>query len=444
MFCKTPLLLALHATLPAAPPGPAACIEPDRLARDQGVDGDYSTEELTEHFRVAWDAENTAVDADSLQLYLDALEDSWTAEIDTLGWQAPDQTDSCPITVLLADLDEADSGTGGWTDVQTDGGVPFIILNTDWLADGEDWNKTLVAHEFNHASQFSYGVFWDETDWWYWESTAEWMPELVYPDANTYTWSLWEYLDSPWRPLDSMTGVSQYGHFVYNTWLGETYGEDTPRQVWDGATTRDHVENAVITVVGGEYDALIADYAGHMAAMDVAERDVWLEAIGYFDADPVSAHVETYPAEGGEDGRAAPQERGQNFIHLAGTPGDVRFEFSGATTAGDVATEWAVSLATDDGGGTFTHSSAITEGGRATLDIADVGGAVAEAWIAVTPLGAIDTEGATYTWTARAAKDVGGEGKGEEEEPQACGCAGVSASPLPVGLLLAALSTRRR
>ena len=296
---------------PAAPPGPAACVEPSRLARDQDVDGSYTEEQETEHFRVAWDPANTVLDEATLAVFTDALEYSWSTEIDTLGWQAPDQTDSCPITVLLADLSDADSGTGGWTDVETDGGVPFIILNTDWATDGDEWIQTLIAHEFNHASQFSYDVFWAEDDWWYWESTAEWATDSVYDDANTYTWSLWEYLDNPWKSLDSFVGVSQYGHLVFNTYLEDTYGSDTPRQIWDQATSRDHVADAVRTAVGADYHELIADYAGHMAAMDVAERDVWLEAMGYFDVDPVAEHVDTYPADGGLDGHDAPQSLGQ-------------------------------------------------------------------------------------------------------------------------------------
>ncbi len=463
-FCLTPLHLAAHVAdpPPIAPPraaaaAPATCIEPAWLASRDELSGAFTETHATEHFLLAWDPANAAVTEAAVQTYAAALETSWTVEVDTLGWRAPDQTDACLMTVLLAELDESWGDTGGYTDVVETHGVPYMVLNTDWLEYGDDWTETLAAHEFNHASQFAYDVFWEESDWWYWEATAEWVPDLVFDDADTYTWSLWAYLDAPWLALHSMRQTVQYGHFAFNVHLAESEGADAPRAVWASAGPRSTVEESTTLALGGaDFDEVVIAYTSRVAALEVEERDVWLEAIGYFEMDPYVAHVTDYPAEGGLDGREAPQSRGQNFLHFAGTPGGpVVFDFAGAADVDGVPTEWAVTVASAGAGGAVTHTSVRADGnGVARAVLTGLGDDVSDVWIGLVPLGDIDQTGAAYTWSASVEAeevdtdtdtDADTDEDLDEEEPNACACGTPSpVSGLWAGAGLALLAARRR
>lgn len=464
-LCLTPLRLAEIAAnpLPPAPPRAAAedratCLDPDTLGRADGLGTGFDRTFATEHFLLAWKSGNTAVTEEWLSVYADALEASWEAEIDGMGWRAPDQTDACRVTVLLADFDASWGDTGGYTDVKAERGVPYMALNTDWQEYGEDWIQTLVAHEFNHASQFAYGVFWIEEDWWYWEATAEWAQDLVFEDANTYVWSLWAYLDTPWRALDSMAGTVQYGHFAFNTHLEETWDADLVQAVWEGATNRDNVEDAVERATGEIHEQIVAAYSSRVAAIDVAERDVWLEAIGSFEMDPWT-HVTSLPAEGGVEGRGAPQERGQNFLWFQLDAGDgFTFNFTGSAEVDGVATDWLVAYAEVRAGGTV-HGWTRADGasGKASIELG--GDDVTEVYVAVVPFGEIGENGASYTWAAegRGGADTGpdapddtgptddGDPAGDGgEEPGACGCATPTGPTGALGFGLAALALLRR
>ncbi|MDP2313626.1 MAG: hypothetical protein Q8P41_12020 [Pseudomonadota bacterium] len=453
-LCLTPLHLAAMVADPppmAAPrsaaAGPAMCIEPIALAARDDVSGSFTETFTTEHFLLAWDPANPAVTEAAIDTYADALETSWTVEIDTLGWRAPDQTDACLMTVLIAEFDESWGDTGGYTDVVETRGVPYMVLNTAWLEYGDAWTQTLAAHEFNHASQFGYDVFWDEADWWYWEATAEWIPDLVFDDADTYIWSLWAYLDAPWLALSSMRATVQYGHFAFNTHLAETGGEAVPRTVWESATPAEGMDVATSLALGGrEFDEVVLAYTSQVAALDVDEQDVWLEAIGYFEMDPYVAHVEEYPADGAVEGREAPQARGQNFLHFTGTPGgDVVFAFAGTPSVNEVPTEWAVTLATESVGGGVTHTSVRADAsGVAEVVIHGIGEDVSDAYVAVVPLGDIGETGAAWSWGATVIPPADVPIEEEEETPNACACGTTSPVSGLGGLALVLLLARRR
>ncbi|MBM4365938.1 MAG: hypothetical protein FJ102_06955 [Deltaproteobacteria bacterium] len=446
--CLTPHMLALDVErgLPRAEPrplyaAPAECIDPAQLARQEQVSGSFDQEISTDHFLVVYDASNAALDEATLDVVTGALERSWTVMVDEHGWAAPSQTESCLITVLLGDLSGGSSGTGGWTNVNEEGGVPFIVLNTDWFADGDDWIQSLIAHEFNHASQFDYNVFWDEQDWWYWESTAEWSFELPYPDANTWTYSLWSYFDAPYLALDSDTGYVNYGHFTFNTYLSEQVDPAAPRLAWEAATADTHVDDAIVAALGTPFDEILAGWTAHVASMDVAEGDLWLAVMSDFDTDPYTAHVTTYPSQGSVTGKTAPQGRGQNFFELASDePRDLWFTLDGAASVKDVPTDWAITVSTETADGTIGHATHLATDGYARVAIDDLGGAAVAAYVGVIPLNDIGERGASYTWSVAEQRS---EGDVMAEEPAACGCQS-GAAPAGLGLLVATFAARRR
>ncbi len=444
--CATPAMLAMHALngLPPVEPlpvyaEPATCIEPSQLARQEQVSGTFDQTRQTDHFLLAWDSSNAVLDAAMVEVVADALETSWTSMVDEHGWRAPDQTESCLVTVLMGDLTGSSSGTGGWTNVNAEGGVPYMVLNTDWFSDGSDWVESLVAHEFNHASQFAYNVFWDESDWWYWESTAEWAFELPYPDANTWTYSLWSYLDAPYLALDSDTGFVNYGHFTFNVYLAEQVDPAAPRLVWEAASSDTPVDTATTDALGVPFDDLVTGWTAHVAAFDVEEWALWEQVLVDFDTDPYNKHVRSYPAVGEVDGKQAPQRRGQNFLHFAGhAPAGVFFQFQGEAEANGNDTRWAVTLSTRATDGTVTHEVYDTVEGSVDVSIPALGGLVSDAYVGVVPLGEVGKGGVAWSWRADESDKV------PVDEATACGCDGGAAPAGALAVAASALFARRR
>lgn len=461
-WCGTLGRLALHPARadrdPAPPPerprsaATQVCIEPQGLADDEGFDGVFDQTRTSAHYVLAWDAANSAIVDGTIDTYESALEASWEAEVENLGWSAPDETDTCLMTVLITEFPTSWGDTGGYTNVLQTGTVPFMVLNTDWLQYGDIWTQTLVAHEFNHASQFSYDVFWEESDWWYWESTAEWVPDEVYDDADTYIWSLWSYLYAPELGLESTEEYVDYGHFAFNTVLAEQLSADAVRQIWAAAGPDDGVREAIDAGLAGDgvtFEDAVLSYTSHVAAIDVQERDVWLDALGYFDVDPWQAHA-GYPAEGSNDGATAPAELGQNFVHLDGPPaGGVQFDFSGDEEAGGAPTAWAITIASVAASGAVTHEVAYADGaGQASVVLAGTAadeGEVTEVYIAVIPMGAIGTKNAGWSFTAVA--EVYDDIEVVYPDEKACGCGATSPGNgglLGLGLGLTVLGRRKR
>ena len=443
--CGTPEKLAwidAH-PLPKAAPLPAyadlaVCLEPGAIARQEQVSGSYSKTRATEHFLMAWDPANAVLTEATLSLAAEPLERSWTVQVDEGGWRAPDQSDACFITVVLADMADGGSGTGGWTNVNEEGGVPFMVINTDWFADGDEWTTTLLAHEFNHASQFGYNRFWDESDWWYWESTAEWSTELVYPEANAWNFSLWSYFDNPGFSLDSQRKLVNYGHFTFNVYLTEQVDPQAPLLTWEAATVETDLAAAVTDAVGEPFEDLLLGYTAHAASMDVAERDEWLATMGYFEVEPYAAVIAEYPSTGEADEKKAPQGRGQNFVHLRGEPSETLvFAFAGEPSVGSRETDWAVTLSTLGDDGAFAHESFNTEDGAVSVDVAGLGRSVSDVYIGVVPLNDFGETSAAWTWDVRT--------ESEAEAAAACACNGGARplSPIAVGLVAVVLRRRR-
>jgi hypothetical protein len=451
--CLTPTFIAQHVEHPrplAAPRPPAAvraiCTDPVTLAEDNDVPGNFERSESTAHFHFAWDDSNADLQSGERALYMQTLEQAWTNQIDNRGWKAPDQTDACLITVLLADFADRDSGTGGYCNADAVGDVPYIVINTDWGEYGSEWMTSLLYHEFNHASQFAYNVFWDSQDWWYWESTAEWIPYIDADLPEIAMWSTGYFMASPHRAMHSYEDYTQYGHMVFNQSLERDYGDDAPRAIWAAATSNDDVRAAVETgIPGADYGTAAVTFLSRAGALDVAEPEVWLEALGYFEIDDFWEEVDTLPASG-QSGDRAPEELGANYLHFSGDR-DATLVFAGDAEAGGRATDWAITLATPQADGSFNHSVVKADAtGAATLTLPlSVEG---EAYVGFVPQGEIGETGAGYTWSASAGGDGGDGGGGvggDDDDAKSCGCNGGGA---PVGfawmLALAMGMSRRR
>ncbi len=190
-------------------------------------------------------------------------ENAWSEEIDTIGYREPlddsssNQTDGPAggnkhkLDVYVADLGD-DAVFGFCTSDDPNANVPTIysvsaycVVDNDYSASqygidhtAQEFLEVTSAHEFNHASQFSYD--WLD-DYWLLEGTATNMEETVYPDVNdnvTFL-ELWSPLSRPGSPLDrGGTGDSEYGSWIFWRFLQETIAGDDPgivREIWERA-----------------------------------------------------------------------------------------------------------------------------------------------------------------------------------------------------------------
>lgn len=92
--------------------------------------------------------------------------------------------------------------------------------------------QVTVAHEYNHILQFAYDTL---EDLWFFEASATWMEQKVYPDINDYLNFLPPFAKLPQAPLTGRDKV--YADAVWNHWLESRYGPDIVRQAWDRSTS---------------------------------------------------------------------------------------------------------------------------------------------------------------------------------------------------------------
>lgn len=245
--------------------------------------------------------DTTDVDRSGVPDYVEdvgrAFERSWSVEIDSLGFGAPDIGEERYIVSLLF----ASTGVFGQTRVnEIWPGGSFIQINRSMepfcLGDDnpdECEKKVLqatIAHEFKHAIQVAEGwslfqfnnVFWIELD-------ATWIEDLVYDDSNDY----YRYLSlgtTPFtKPDVSLASAASYQSCTWDHYLGEYYGQDFMRQYSEAVVDRgfpqfgQHAYRDVATDRGLDWVELWRDYtaATYLCGERAAPNTGFVEAAFY-------------------------------------------------------------------------------------------------------------------------------------------------------------------
>ncbi len=162
------------------------------------------------------------------------LEESWSVQIDALGFTAPidDQGQCGPdgnFDVFIW------RGIGGAyvADVSTNPATPYDDYSTFMAIDingqtGGPFLASYLAHEFNHALQAS-------DDWWedsqYYESGATFAEFLVFPTLDDYVFTFEDFQDNPsWSVFfnDSFATWYMYGAAMYLHYLSERHFANDP------------------------------------------------------------------------------------------------------------------------------------------------------------------------------------------------------------------------
>ena len=94
-----------------------------------------------------------------------------------------------------------------------------------------------AAHEYHHAIQYGYNLFFDS---WYAEATSTWIEDEIYDDVNQLYNYLPDYMRNTDRNIDIAPDVSLgggYGRWIFNRHLAERFGITVVRDVWDRLAT---------------------------------------------------------------------------------------------------------------------------------------------------------------------------------------------------------------
>ena len=164
------------------------------------------------------------------------------AENGTLGWKAPvpDGTrgGDSRVDIYLVQLrgevfgySAPDLGQSGRSQ------YAYLVVDDDYAASEfpgtvplADLEVTL-AHEYNHVLQFGYDI---NQDLWFYEASAVWMEDHVYPELNDYLRYIHRWVVRSKLPITA-TNIKIYGSAVWNHWLAVHYGDAIVRGAWERA-----------------------------------------------------------------------------------------------------------------------------------------------------------------------------------------------------------------
>ncbi len=312
--CATPWLMpSLDGVrlepLPPAPPGPGKSL---RSAYD-GVPNVATSV----NFALWWGNGLTLRQSDA-EAVLDGFEASWEVQVQALEHEAPEGSEDYLFNVYVGSTGSgtpSDYGAGGYyyRDPQ---GWPMVVVGASTANDPEDYGRSVIAHEFYHAIQdrtgnYAYSNSYGFTDGsWFWEATATWVVNEVFPQDEWHAIFLFGYLLVPEQPLNAFTypdgsldGYHQYGAFLFPRYLTEHVVEpEVIAETWkQGSRSGDPLE-----VLGDLLDDEGVDLTSRF--LDFATRNVlWDYEHGLAYERIVDTYAPYYPAE---DHRIAVTVRG--------------------------------------------------------------------------------------------------------------------------------------
>lgn len=304
----------------------------------------------TEHFLLHYTLEGAdATTEDYLEVVAEALEYVWTVQVEDMGWlpPLPDMQSRDPrYNVYLVNVKEYNLSTTGVTVPYIDIGdnpqtrfveqaaaSSYFVLENDLAesdfadaAERQAFITATVAHEFNHASQFSYDAH--EALGWYYEAAAVWMEMRIYPDTSDG----WDYIPDVFATPEICLGVEHaydfsYTNLDYGGWLllqdlSDRFGPQFVVELWQNIARYEGFEALEASLA--TYDTTIPEALAHYHARNLArdyalpddfDTTVWLANVINSDGDWTSL----------EEGV---QELGAAFFQFKRPPGqyEVRFE----------------------------------------------------------------------------------------------------------------------
>jgi hypothetical protein len=164
----------------------------------------------------------------------------------------------------------------------------YLVLNADVNTKIVDLRDTL-AHEFMHVLGFAFDVARTNFRSWLSESTATWAGHYVFPLGNGEHIYPDDYLDVPHLTLTNLSGVHEYGAYLYWLFLTDRPGGDPNiiRSVWEQTESMNNIE-AVNAASPGGFIETFPDFAvmnwnrapfRDTAPYDVYKKDMIMQVV---------------------------------------------------------------------------------------------------------------------------------------------------------------------
>ena len=172
------------------------------------------------------------------------------AEYSTRLYQPAPTTAGAPYDVYLLDL--APQGVYGTTNSSLSASSAiYPNAVTSWMELDNNFTNLIykpatysplqslqitAAHEYHHAIQYGYNVFFDV---WYAEATSTWMEGELYPNVGQNYNYISAWFNNSTKPLDlavgpdAVTSGAGYSRWIFNRYLAEKHTPDMIRGVWE-------------------------------------------------------------------------------------------------------------------------------------------------------------------------------------------------------------------
>lgn len=292
------------------------------------------------------------------QTVFDLANEAWTEEIDTMGFATPHPDDNVELGPEI-DIYLTAANGGAFTapeaspdsDATSRADASAYIVIDDLIDPAEI--GSFVAHELNHAIQFSYDIYEHDSAY---EATSVLVEDRVFDGINDYTRFIATFQTAPYRALDWFPGFQSpelfyiYGSAAFLMFVSERYdGGDISlvRQMWEnasqnGMTNEPDYYDALNTVLPVSLDEAYAEFAGWR----VFVGDDWVE--GFFSEGSSWANTPTIashslgqmPVVAGTTPNP-PMEYGANYVAVD-TSGGVEADRLVVSMDGDSSTDWSL------------------------------------------------------------------------------------------------------
>lgn len=200
--------------------------------------------------------------AQKLSIY---AEHAWNYQCNILGWNPPPGDEDCGGYYILYDIYIKNDLSFGYTQPETQvvGTNKYssyiVITNLIELGNNppqplnDEELKVTIAHEFNHAIQNGYNAtkfIIEDDEIWFYENTATWMEEIVYPDINEWiTYSINDIynknfktpLNEPFQPIDYTGGNYHYSGALFCHMLSRWFSNQFIRDIWQHAANSNNL-----------------------------------------------------------------------------------------------------------------------------------------------------------------------------------------------------------
>ena len=415
----------------------------------------------TTNFLIQWGVFDGFSTSDIEQLAT-ALETSWAIQVDEKQYPVPRGANTYLINVYIGNTHESApkiySNARAYVDTD-DEGYARIVISPSLLRNAAAL-KTTAAHEFFHTIQWHANADYIYAPGspanWYWEATAVWMEQEVYPESTEHHRHLPNFLFFPELPLShfptewtgTLSDSHAYGAFLFPLYLQQilpsapliresftnTQGQSDPLQVLDRLLNT--------------YDTTLKEtFFGFSAAngtLAYPQREAFLEALdeygGYNSAysNRPSGTLSYHNAEWKSDATHFPASLGVNYWNVVPSTDPYSIHIDSFEDG-----DWFAALVSFDGS---THTSQTIEWQGQDSVRVEIDTPLSESWLVVS---VIDSSSDTRIHPYRVSfqtkpkrQDTGDTGSPPQTER---GCATKGSVNLPiVGLIGLLVLLRRR